>query len=242
MEKRQQKILVLDDDLRLRELLKRYLNEHGFRVEAVPDAPALDRIMARERFDLLVLDLMLPREDGLSICRRIRADSNNIPIIILSAKGDDVDRIMGLEIGADDYLCKPFNPRELLSRVHAVLKRVPAPTLPSAPGVLHGGKTLVQFGPFEFNLANRTLTRDGIPISLTSGEYALLRVLVSHPHNPLSREKLMDMARGRELEVFDRSIDVQISRLRRLIEKDSYKPSYIKTVWGVGYVFVPNTP
>ena len=239
MEKRLQKIAVLDDDMRHRELLKRYLNEHGFHVDAVPDAPALDRIMARERFDLLVLDLMLPREDGLSVCRRIRA-SNNIPIIILSAKGDDVDRIIGLEMCADDYLSKPFSPRELLARVRAVLKRKPVSTLPGAPGALHGGQTLVQFGPFEFNLANRTLTRDGTQISLTSGEYALLRVLVSHPNNPLSREKLMDMARGRDLEVFDRSIDVQISRLRRLIEKDSDKPSYIQTVWGVGYVFVPD--
>ncbi|NDU91888.1 MAG: two-component system response regulator OmpR [Ferrovum sp.] len=239
MGKPPRKIAVLDDDMRLRELLKRYLSEQGFRVEAVPDAPALDRIMARERFDLLVLDLMLPREDGMSVCRRIRAISN-IPIIMLTAKGDEVDRILGLEMGADDYISKPFNPRELLSRVHAVLRRVPPSTLPSAPGAMPGGSTLVQFGPFKFNLANRTLTRDGTPISLTSGEYALLRVLVSHPNSPLSREKLMDMARGRELEVFDRSIDVQISRLRRLIEKDSNKPSYIQTVWGVGYVFVPD--
>ncbi len=240
MEKRLQKIAVLDDDMRLRELLKRYLNEHGFHVSVVPDAGALDRIMDRERFDLLVLDLMLPREDGLSVCQRIRANSNNIPIIILSAKGDDVDRIMGLEMGADDYLSKPFSPRELLARVRAVLKRRPVPTLPGAPGAMPGGPALVQFGPFEFNLANRTLTRDGIPINLTSGEYALLRVLVSHPRTPLSREKLMDMARSRELEVFDRSIDVQISRLRRLIEEDSENPSYIQTVWGVGYVFVPD--
>ncbi len=194
MEKRSQKILVLDDDVRLRELLKRYFNEHGFRVEAVPDASALDRIMARECFDLLVLDLMLPREDGLSICRRLRAAANNIPIIILSAKGDDVDRILGLEMGADDYLSKPFSPRELLARVRAVLKRKPASTLPGAPGALPGGQTRVQFGPFEFNLENRTLACNGTPISLTSGEYALLRVLVSHPRNPLSKEKLMDMA------------------------------------------------
>lgn len=239
MEKRPQKIAILDDDFRLRELLKRYLTDQGFRVETISDASALDRIMARERFDLLVLDLMLPREDGLSVCRRIRAVSD-IPIIMLTAKGEDLDRIIGLEMGADDYISKPFNPRELLARVHAILKRVPAPTLPSAPGPLPGGSSLVQFGPFEFNLANRTLTRESIPINLTSGEYALLRVLVSHPRTPLSREKLMDMARGREHEVFDRTIDVQISRLRRLIEKDSDNPSYIKTVWGVGYVFVPD--
>ncbi len=240
MEKRQQKILVLDDDMRLRELLKRYLTDQGYSVEAVPDSPALDRVLARERFDLLVLDLMLPGEDGLALCRRLRSASNPIPIVMLTAKGDDVDRIMGLEMGADDYLSKPFNPRELLARVHAVLRRQPTTALPGAPGALQGGKTLYAFGPFEFNLANRTLTRNGDPISLTSGEFSLLRVLVSHPRDPLSLEKLMDMARGREHEVFDRSIDVQISRLRRLIEDDSSKPRYIQTVWGFGYVFVPN--
>ncbi len=240
MEKRPQKILVLDDDMRLRELLKRYLTEQGFVVDAVPDAAALGRIMARERFDLLVLDLMLPGEDGLSICRRIRASANNIPIVMLTAMGDDVDRIMGLEMGADDYISKPFNPRELLARFHAILRRQPVSTLPGAPGTLHDGQSVVRFGAFEFNLANRTLSKNGEPINLTSGEYALLRVLVSHPRDPLSREKLMDMARGREHEVFDRSIDVQISRLRRLIEEDSGKPRYIQTVWGFGYVFVPD--
>ena len=233
-------LLIVDDDREIRSLLGQYLEKEGMRVTAVPDAVQMRRAMQRAHFDLLVLDLMLPGEDGLSICRRIRAGSNDIPIIILTAKGDDVDRIMGLEMGADDYLSKPFNPRELLARVHAVLRRQPASTLPSAPGALNGGRSLVKFGPFEFNLANRTLSRNGTPVSLTSGEYALLRVLVSHPRDPLSREKLMDMARGREHEVFDRSIDVQISRLRRLIEEDSGKPRYIQTVWGFGYVFVPD--
>lgn len=240
MEKRPQKIAILEDDMRLRELLKSYFGDQGFRVETVPDASALDRIMSREHFDLLVLDLMLPREDGLSVCRRIRAVSD-IPIIMLTAKGEEMDRIIGLEMGADDYISKPFNPRELLSRVNAVLRRVPATTLPSAPGPLPGGKSIVRFGPFEFNLANRSLTREGTSISLTSGEYALLRVLVSYPHTPLSRDKLMDMAMGREHEPFDRSIDVQISRIRRLIETDLDNPRYIKTVWGVGYLFVPDS-
>ncbi|MDE2259329.1 MAG: winged helix-turn-helix domain-containing protein, partial [Betaproteobacteria bacterium] len=130
--------------------------------------------------------------------------------------------------------------RELLARIHAVLRRQPASTLPGAPGTLNDGQTTIRFGPFEFNLANRTLAKNSIPINLTSGEYALLRVLASHPRDPLSREKLMDMARGREHEVFDRSIDVQISRLRRLIEEDSGKPRYIQTIWGFGYVFVPD--
>lgn len=234
------KILILDDDMRLRELLKRYLTEQDFNVDAVPDAAAMDRILARERFDLLVLDLMLPGEDGLTICRRLRAADNQIPIIMLTAKGDDVDRIMGLEMGADDYISKPFNPRELLARIHAILRRQPPKPLPGAPAPLQGGQNLYRFGPYEFNLSNRTLLKSGQPINLTSGEYALLRVLVSHPRDPLSREKLMDMARGREHEVFDRSIDVQISRLRRLIEEDSGKPRFIQTVWGFGYVFVPD--
>jgi two-component system phosphate regulon response regulator OmpR len=240
MDKRLQKILVLDDDMRLRELLKRYLSEQGFHVDAVPDSPAMDRALVRERYDLLVLDLMLPGEDGLGVCRRLRANKNTLPIIMLTAMGEDVDRITGLEMGADDYLAKPFNPRELLARVQAVLRRQPPVTIPAAPGALAGGDNLTHFGPFEFNLANRTLSRDGEDIALTSGEYALLRALVSHPREPLSREKLMDMARGREHEVFDRSIDVQISRLRRRIEPDSNKPRYIQTVWGFGYVFVPD--
>jgi two-component system phosphate regulon response regulator OmpR len=240
MEKRNPKILVLDDDMRLRELLKRYLTEQGFVVEAVPDAAALDRAMMRERYDLLVLDLMLPGEDGLTICRRIRSSPNPMPIVMLTAMGDDVDRIVGLEMGADDYISKPFNPRELLARIHAVLRRQPNAPLPAAPGALPGGETVIRFGPFEFNLATRMLMRNGEVVNLTSGEYALLRVLASHPREPLSREKLMDMARGREHEVFDRSIDVQISRLRRLIESDSGKPRFIQTVWGFGYVFVPD--
>lgn len=235
-----QKILILDDDMRLRELLKRYLSEQGFVVDAVPDAAAMDRVLTRERFDLLVLDLMLPGEDGLTICRRLRAADNHMPIIMLTAKGDDVDRIMGLEMGADDYISKPFNPRELLARIHAILRRQPPKPLPGAPAPLQGGQSIFHFGPYDFNLSNRTLTKGGQQVNLTSGEYALLRVLVSHPRDPLSREKLMDMARGREHEVFDRSIDVQISRLRRLIEEDSGKPRYIQTVWGFGYVFVPD--
>ena len=234
------KILLVDDDPRLRTMLVRYLEGQGFAVHAAASGVQMDRQLEREYYGLLLLDVLMPGEDGFSICQRLRVQEPHLPIIMLTARGDLSDRVQGLDVGADDYLSKPFSPRELLARVRAVLKRKPVSTLPGAPGALHGGQTLVQFGPFEFNLANRTLTRDGTQISLTSGEYALLRVLVSHPNNPLSREKLMDMARGRDLEVFDRSIDVQISRLRRLIEKDSDKPSYIQTVWGVGYVFVPD--
>ena len=231
------KVLVVDDDLRLRDLLQRYLTEQGFAVATVSDAPGMDKALARERFDLLVLDLMLPGEDGLSICRRLRGTRNSLPIIMLTAKGEDVDRIVGLEMGADDYLAKPFNPRELVARIHAVLRRRAAPTPPGAPTT---EVETVTFGGMTVNLATRTLERDGKALSLTTGEFALLKVLVTHPRTPLSRDKLMELARGREYEVFDRSIDVQISRLRKMIENDPAHPSYIQTVWGFGYVFVPD--
>jgi len=231
------RILVLDDDLRLRDLLQRYLAEQGFAVHTVSDAPGMDKLLARERFDLLVLDLMLPGEDGLSICRRLRGTKNTIPIIMLTAKGEDVDRIVGLEMGADDYLPKPFNPRELVARINAVLRRRAAPLPPGAPSA---EPESVSFGSMTINLATRTLARDGQSISLTTGEFALLKVLVTHPRTPLSRDKLMELARGREYEVFDRSIDVQVSRLRKLVEKDHAHPAFIQTVWGFGYVFVPD--
>ena len=231
------RILVVDDDLRLRDLLLRYLGEQGYEVKAVPDAAGMDRMLARERYDLIVLDLMLPGEDGLAICRRLRGQANAPAIIMLTAKGDDVDRIVGLEMGADDYLPKPFNPRELLARINAVLRR-------RAPGGPPGGPAADteahRFGGFELNLATRSLQRDGKPVQLTTGEFAVLKVLVQHPRTPLSRDKLMELARGREYEVFDRSIDVQISRLRKIVEADPSHPRHIQTVWGFGYVFVPD--
>jgi two-component system phosphate regulon response regulator OmpR len=231
------KILVVDDDLRLRDLLNRYLVEQGFAVKTVSDASGLDRSLAAERFDLLVLDLMLPGEDGLSICRRLRGTKNGIPIVMLTAKGEDVDRIIGLEMGADDYLPKPFNPRELLARINAVLRRRGESAPPGAPAK---EVEVVEFGNIRINLATRSLERDGKASSLTTGEFALLKVLVTHPRTPLSREKLMELARGREYEVFDRAIDVQVSRLRKLVEPDPAHPTYIQTVWGFGYVFVPD--
>jgi two-component system phosphate regulon response regulator OmpR len=232
-----QKILVVDDDLRLRDLLKRYLSEQGFAVDTVPDAGAMDRSLTRVRYDLLVLDLMLPGEDGLAICRRLRKVANNVPIIMLTAKGDDVDRIVGLETGADDYLAKPFNPRELVARIHAVLRRQAPQETPGAPSA--APKT-VEFGPFALHLANRALTRDGEAIALTTGEFSLLKALALHPRQPMSRDKLMELARGRELESFDRSIDVQVSRLRKLLGEDPQQPRFIQTVWGFGYVFIPD--
>ena len=231
------RILVVDDDARLRDLLNRYLSEQGFAVRAVHDAVEMNRTIARERYDLMILDLMLPGEDGLSVCRRLRGGGEKLPIIMLTAKGDDVDRIVGLEIGADDYLPKPFNPRELVARSQAVLRRRPPAGPPGAPAT---EPQIVEFGVFRFNLAARSLTKNGADVPLTTGEFALLKVLVQHPRAPLSRDKLMELARGREFGAFDRSIDVQVSRLRRLVEPDPAKPAYIQTVWGFGYVFIPD--
>ena len=232
-----QKILVVDDDLRLRDLLKRYLGEQGFAVDTVPDAAAMDRALSRVRYDLMVLDLMLPGEDGLAICRRLRAAADPVAVIMLTAKGDDVDRILGLEMGADDYLAKPFNPRELVARIHAVLRRQAKAGTPGAPTA---EAKLVRFGPYALDLGTRSLTRDDKAVPLTTGEFALLKALAQHPREPMSRDKLMELARGREHESFDRSIDVQVSRLRRLLGEDPQSPRYIQTVWGFGYVFIPD--
>jgi two-component system phosphate regulon response regulator OmpR len=232
----QKRILIVDDDLRLRDLLTRYLGEQGFTVQAAAESAGMDQALARERFDLMVLDLMLPGEDGLAICRRLRGNGNTLPIVMLTARGDEIDRILGLEMGADDYLPKPFNPRELLARIHAVLRRHPD-AHPAGPA---GDKADILFGEFRFNPATRSLSKDGRDIPLTSGEFSLLNVLASHPRQPLSRDKLMELARGRELEAFDRSIDVQMSRVRKLIEADPAHPCYLQTVWGFGYVFIPD--
>ncbi|MBN9463288.1 MAG: two-component system response regulator OmpR [Burkholderiales bacterium] len=231
------KLLVVDDDPKLRELLRRYLGDNQFEVSLAQDGAAMNRLMLREHFDLIVLDLMLPGEDGLAIVRRLRGANDRTPIVMLTARGDDVDRIVGLEVGADDYLPKPFNPRELLARIHAVLRRRPSAELPGAPSA---EPAEVSFGPFRLDLATRAFTRDGEPVPLTTGEFAVLKVLVQHARMPLSREKLMALARGREYGAYDRSLDVQVSRLRKLIEADPQQPRYIQTVWGVGYVFVPD--
>jgi len=230
------KILVIDDDVRLRDLLSRYLTEQGFQVAVLPDARDLDKKLQRDPPHLVVLDLMLPGEDGLAVCRRIRGAGESVPVIMLTAKGEDVDRIVGLEMGADDYLPKPFNPRELVARIHAVLRRQTDRQAPGAPAA--SGQ--VAFGPFTLDLAARTLAGGDAPIHLTTGEFALMKVFVEHPGQPLAREKLTVLARGREHEVFDRAIDVQVSRLRKLIEPDPANPRYIQTVWGFGYVFVPD--
>ena len=188
----------------------------------------------RGHFDLVILDLMLPGESGLDICRRLRGQGDDTPIVMLTAKGDEIDRIVGLEIGADDYLPKPVNPRELLARIRSVLRRLrPATGAPLA----EGGE--IRFGDFRLDLGRRELSRDGEPLKLTSGEFAVLSVLLRHPRQPLSRDRLMSLARGREHEAFERSIDVSIARLRKLLEADPRSPRLLQTVWGVGYVYVP---
>ncbi|HGE6029276.1 TPA: two-component system response regulator OmpR [Vibrio cholerae] len=230
------KVLVVDDDARLRALLERYLSEQGFQVRSVANGEQMDRLLTRENFHLMVLDLMLPGEDGLSICRRLRNSNNMIPILMLTAKGDEIDRIVGLEVGADDYLPKPFNPRELLARIKAVLRR----QVIEAPGAPSAEETVIEFGEFRLNLGTREMFRGEEAMPLTSGEFAVLKALVTNAREPLSRDKLMNMARGREYSAMERSIDVQISRLRRMLEVDPSKPRYIQTVWGLGYVFVPD--
>jgi len=231
------KVLVVDDDSRIRDLLRRYLTQEGFEVLLAEDGKALTRVLLREPVDLIVLDLMMPGEDGLSVCRRLRGANTTTPIIMLTAKGEDVDRIVGLEVGADDYLAKPFNPRELLARINAVLRRRPPVEAPGSPA---SDKAVAKFGEFTFDMGARTLHKGNEELTLTTGEFSMLKALVRHPRQPLSREKLAQLARGRDFEPFDRSLDVQVSRLRKLIEADPAVPRYIQTVWGVGYVFVPD--
>lgn len=228
-------ILVVDDDPDLHELLGRYLSEQGFEVTGVEDGAAMDRFLATRSTDLIILDLMLPGEDGLSIAKRLRSDRDT-PIIMLSARGEEVDRIVGLEVGADDYLPKPFNPRELLARIRAVLRR---PTAPSNAGSDNAREQTFSFGPFRLDPVTQELTRDEEKVSLTSGEFALLKIFVEHPNRVLSRDTLVDWLKGFERSPYDRSIDVRVTRLRRKIESDPSSPVYIHTVWGEGYRFSP---
>jgi len=228
------RILIVDDDPALLELLERYLGEQGFDVAGVPDGAAMDHHLAGHEVDLVILDLMLPGEDGLSIARRLRATLPTLPILMLSARGDDVDRIVGLEVGADDYLAKPFNPRELLARLRAILRRGQ-----QAVGTAVPGGEIHVFGDFRLDTASGTLTCNGERVALTSGEYALLKVFAEHPNRVLSRDALVERLAGFERGPFDRSIDVRVTRLRRKIEVDPSAPLYIQTVWGEGYRFSP---
>ena len=228
-------ILVVDDDAGLRELLQDYLTAQGYQVAAVADGVGMEAHLAGHAVDLVILDLMLPGEDGLSLARKLRAQGD-LPIIMLSARGEDVDRIIGLEVGADDYLAKPFNPRELLARIRALLRRnekAHTTVEMTKPEAHH-------FGSFLLNMVSRDLHKNGIAVALTAGEFNLLRIFVEHPNRVLSRDGIMDMLKGYERSPFDRSIDVRVTRLRRKIEDDPNTPSYIRTVWGEGYLFVPS--
>ena len=234
MDKAKPQILVVDDDPGLRDLLLEYLTGHGFSVGAVADGRAMGVYLARNAVDLVILDLMLPGEDGLALARKLRANTR-LPIVMLSARGEDIDRIIGLEVGADDYLPKPFNPRELLARIHAVLRRGTGDKqqIDSSTGT-------IGFGSLRLDLRSHRLTKDGAEVSLTSGDFALLQVFAEHPNHLLSRDQLMDFIKGFERNPFDRSIDVRVTRLRRKIEPDPANPVYIRTIWGKGYLFSPN--
>ncbi|WP_118182694.1 response regulator [Paraburkholderia phosphatilytica] len=228
------KIIVLDDEAELRNMLQRFLTGQGFQVRVVADGKRLDRFLQREPFDLLVLDLMMEPEDGLTICRRLRAEGHTLPILMLTAKGDPVDRVVGLETGADDYLAKPFLPNELVARIRALLRRQ---RIASGDPTVSASQ-LLSFGDFRFDVAKQTLTRNSSPVDVHSAQMLLLHALGSSPNRPVSRENLLARARGRDHDALDRSIDVQVLRLRQIIEADPSKPRYIKTVWGVGYMLV----
>lgn len=226
-------ILVVDDARDIREPLTRYLKENGYRATSAENAAAARRALRTAGIDLVILDIMMPGEDGLSLCRHIR-ESSGIPVIMLTARGEELDRIVGLEIGADDYVGKPFNPRELLARVAAVLRRTN--TLP--PRLRGPAAERYRFGEWTFNASQREISGpDGLALPLSSGEFKLLMAFLERPKVALSREQLLDLTKGRDAEVFDRSIDNQVSRLRRKIELDPKNPRYIKTVWGGGYMF-----
>jgi two-component system OmpR family response regulator len=226
-------ILLVDDHRDIRETLSRFLEKHGMRITAAEDAAMARRRLRAAAVDLIVLDVMMPGEDGLSLFRHIR-ETMDTPVIFLTAIGEPMDRIVGLEMGADDYVTKPFEPRELLARIRAVLRR--SHSLPVAGGKRRGEETRLTFDRWVLDLARRELTgEDGIVVSLSTAEFSLLEAFVRHPNMVLSREQLLDLTKGREADVFDRSIDNQVSRLRRKIEPDSRNPTLIKTVWGGGY-------
>ena len=227
------KIIVLDDEAELRNMLQRFLSGQGFEVRVVEDSKRLDRYLQREPYDLLVLDLMIGEENGLEICSRLRAEGQTLPILMLTAKGDPLDKVVGLETGADDYLAKPFLPRELVARIRALLR---------LQKIASGDPTVVsqsvRFGDFSLDIARQSLSRKGEPLDIHSAQMLLLVALASSPNRPVSRDNLIARARGRDHDALDRSIDVQVLRLRQIVEEDPSKPRFIKTVWGVGYMLI----
>ncbi|MFU1636284.1 response regulator [Aeromonas veronii] len=226
-------ILVVDDHSEIRDLLKRFLEQHGLRVSCARDGKEMKRLLEEREFDLLVLDLMMPGEDGLTLCRELRVKSN-LPIIMLTAMGEETDRIIGLEMGADDYLAKPFSPRELLARIKAVMRRTQADNQPAAETLTRD----LRFDRWLLDVNRRELVdEDGVGLSLSTAEFDLLKVFLERPQRVLSRDQLLDLARGREAVAFDRAIDTLVSRLRRKLERDPKNPELIKTIWGGGYMF-----
>ena len=229
-----QSLLIVEDEASIREPLVKYFGNNQFRVKAAPNAAEARALLASHAFDLVIADIMMPGEDGLSLCRHIRSTSN-LPVILLTARAEEIDRILGLEVGADDYVTKPFSPRELLARVKAVIRRTnslpPKQGTPTDTPSYAFGKWILKTGEREL------IDSDGVTVPLSSGEYALLLVLIERPRLVLTRDQLLDLTQGREASMFDRSIDNQISRLRRKIEDDPKSPKYIKTVWGGGYSF-----
>jgi len=228
------KLLVVDDDPELRELTQAYLVKNGFIVNTVESSVGMDEFLATNDVDLLILDLMLPGEHGLAIAKRLKK-KKDLPIIIVSAQGEDIDRIVGLEIGADDYLAKPFNPRELLARIRAVLRRSNGKIEEKEPE-----SSRLVFNDFELDLNAHSLSRGGEKVSLTSGEFDLLALLAANPNRVLHRDTILDRLTGAERSPFDRSIDVRVTRLRGKLEFDPSKPELIKTIWGKGYMFCPS--
>jgi DNA-binding response OmpR family regulator len=226
------RILVVDDDPGMRSLLEAYLGDSGFAVLTAGDGTEMWQVLESGMPDAIVLDLMMPGEDGLSLARRLRGQSN-VPILMLSARGEEVDRVVGLEMGADDYLAKPFSPRELLARLRALLRRSQAQAEPEPQAALPA------FGPYQLDVASHRLTCGGAEVKLSTAEFALLRILVEHPLRVLSRDALIDMLKGYERDPFDRSVDTRVTRLRRKIEPNPGEPVYIRTVRGEGYLFNP---
>jgi len=230
-------VLIVDDDRKLRELLTEYLKEFGFQISTLPDGTEIQRTIKTVKPDMVILDIMMPKKDGLEVLKEIRK-AFAVPVIMLTARGEDADRIVGLEVGADDYLPKPFNPRELLARMRAVLRRS---AQPGQAKTARGEDLILRSGELVLDKARRMIEAQGKEVALSSTEYELLRVLMEHPNRVLSRDELMTMARGRDFMAFDRSIDVHISKLRAKVERDPRSPERIKTVWGTGYMFVDAT-
>ena len=235
--KRPAHILIVDDDREICDLVGRVVERDGYRVSRASEGSGMRRVLEKGAIDLIVLDVMLPGKDGLTLCRELRAEQIATPIIMLTAKGDDVDRILGLEMGADDYLPKPFNSRELLARIKAVLRRMPGP----AERQSKNSARIIRFSDWKLDTGKRELmSEEEVVVTLSTGEFELLLAFLNHPQTVLSRDQLLDLARGRSAVLFDRSIDIQVSRLRRKLGDNPREPRIIKTVWGGGYLFTPD--